>query len=224
MGGYFQSMNIVKKGLVRLLRTSGMGHEILNLYLNRKTLKKIGWLKSAERKIPLDENGEAIPWYTYSFIFFLKERINGEMRVFEYGSGNSTRWWAKYVESVVSCEHDANWYQSLRTQLPSNVEYHLIPLEYGGEYSEHIKNYREEFDVVVIDGRDRVNCAKNTVEALKESGVVIWDNSDRIQYQDGMLYLEKKGFKQITFYGHGPVSPKRWSTSVFYRPGNCLGI
>ena len=146
------------------------------------------------------------------------------MRVFEYGSGHSTLWWAKHTGSVVSCEHDEKWYQTIKDQLPDHVDYHHVPLVYGGEYSQYIKNYQEEFDIVVVDGRDRINCAKNAVGALKKDGVLIWDNSDRHEYREGMLYLKQLGFKQIDFFGHGPVSTVQWNTSIFYRRENSFCI
>ena len=91
-------------------------------------------------------------------------------------------------------------------------------------YSNSILAYRETFDIIVVDGRDRVECAKNSLQALKPNGVIIWDNSDRPEYEAGYEFLLNKGFKRIDFSGFGPINSRAWCTSVFYRPGNCLGI
>jgi hypothetical protein len=80
------------------------------------------------------------------------------------------------------------------------------------------------FDIIVIDGRDRVNCAKNSLGALKEDGVIIWDNSERSKYAEGYAFLKDNGFKRIEFTGIGPVNSFAWSTTVFYRNKNCLAI
>jgi hypothetical protein len=87
-----------------------------------------------------------------------------------------------------------------------------------------ITKYVNMFDIVVIDGRDRVNCAKNCTAALRSGGVLVWDNSDRVEYRDGYDFLQAAAFKRIDFWGMGALATRRWCTSVFYRPENCLNI
>jgi precorrin-6B methylase 2 len=146
------------------------------------------------------------------------------MDVFEYGCGNSTLWWASRVRRIVSCEHDAAWYQQTRTTLPQNAELHHVALEYGGAYSQLITRYSKEFDIVFIDGRDRVNCINHCLPALKSGGVVILDNSDEAEYVDGIQFLSANEFKQLHFAGPGPITAAIWRTTVFYKQNNCLGI
>jgi hypothetical protein len=57
-------------------------------------LRNAGWFKSFRAKIPIDQNDDPIPWFTYPSIRFIEKRINKDMVVFEYGCGNSTLWWA----------------------------------------------------------------------------------------------------------------------------------
>jgi tRNA A58 N-methylase Trm61 len=146
------------------------------------------------------------------------------MVVFEYGSGSSTLWWAKRVFRVVSFEHDHAWYNKLLKLIPENVEYVYCEMTPNGDYSRGVKKYSNMFDIIVIDGRDRVNCAKNSLGALKEDGVIIWDNSERSKYAEGYAFLKDNGFKRIEFTGIGPVNSFAWSTTVFYRNKNCLAI
>ncbi len=187
-------------------------------------LDEIGWLKSVEHKLPVDRNGGYLPWYTYPAIKFIEDRVQPGLTIFEYGSGNSTLWWADKVAYVTSCEHDFDWYNLVKEKIPSNVEYLQCNLEYGGKYSKVITQYQAMFDVIIIDGRDRVNCAKNTLNALRNDGVIIWDNSDRDIYNEGYTYLEENGFKRIDFWGIGPINCYGWCTSVFYQHDNCFGI
>ena len=44
--------------------------------------------------MPIDKNSNPLPWVTYGFIDFISERLNKSIDVFEYGSGNSTLWYA----------------------------------------------------------------------------------------------------------------------------------
>lgn len=187
-------------------------------------LRETGWFQSFKAKLPLDKEGQPLPWFTYPSISFLRPRINKSMKVFEYGAGCSTLWWAERVAQVISCESDKQWYDRLLKFLPPNVRLSQVDLIYGGEYCKAILNHQNEFDIVVIDGRDRVNCAKNCLAALKPEGVIVWDNSDRKQYQEGYDCLQSHGFRRIDFEGVGPELTAPWWTSVFYRSSNVLGI
>lgn len=187
-------------------------------------LMKTGWYTSVAKQLPVDHDGRPLPWYTYSSIAFLEGRTRSCMRIFEYGSGNSTLWWAKRVQSVVACENDESWFRKISEMSPDNVDYRHCELEPGGDYCKMVALFDREFDVVIIDGRDRVNCARNSLGALKEDGVVIWDNSDREKYREGYDFLLCNGFRRIDFWGLGPINPYQWCTSVFYRQDNCLGI
>jgi len=217
----------MKNSLVQWFRHNRFTSEWAALLaLRKKTnyLKEVGWFRSFKQHLPIDIQEVTLPWYTYGAIDFLSKRINPDMAVFEYGSGNSTFWWASHVTRVVSCEHDRQWYDKLKPCLPNNVEYHHFEFKPSGEYSKAILQYDHEFDVIVIDGKDRVLSAKNSLTALKGTGIIIWDNSDRDQYKDGYAWLIKNSFKQLDFSGMGPVNAYGWCTSIFYRSVNCLGI
>jgi predicted O-methyltransferase YrrM len=219
--------NPFKQSVIELFRRTPATARLLALSSLQKSyayLKEAGWYRSARKRVSVDAAGEPIPWYTYAAISFLAERTKENMAVFEYGSGNSTLWWARRVARVVSCEHDAEWYELTKERLPSNVEYRLLELTPGGDYSASIGDYGRIFDIVVVDGRDRVNCAKKSVLGLKPDGVVVWDNSDREEYREGYDFLSANGFRRVDFSGMGPINANGWMTSVFYRPDNCLGI
>ncbi|HET6513953.1 MAG TPA: hypothetical protein VFG09_02250 [Thermodesulfovibrionales bacterium] len=200
--------------------------DLYSLYSLKKfgLLKEYGWFKSFKEEISVDANGNPLPWITYPSIEFLSKRINSNMSVFEYGSGGSTVWWASRVKDIVSVEHNKEWYRKTLTSVPVNVKLHYIELDYGRAYSEKISEYKNTFDIVVIDGRDRVNCAKNSIAALKPEGVIIWDNSDREEYSEGYQFLLENGFRKIEFIGLAPICPFKAETAIFYRTNNCLGI
>lgn len=207
-----------------MLRETKLGWRLISLYQMRRYLEEVGWLQSRLVGLPVDRNGCPLPWFTYPAISFLENRVKSEMRVFEYGSGNSTLWWGDRVSSVVSCEHDSHWYDLMKSKIPSKVEYIYRELASGGEYSRAIVAYEDAFDIVVIDGRDRVNCARNALRSLVRNGVIVWDNSERPEYRDGHAYLTQNGFDRLDFYGLGPLNTYAWCTSIFYRQDNCFGI
>lgn len=219
-----QTTKIVKSIAQGVLVKSAAGRRYVKLRALSTYLSTEGWFRSIEEGLPVDADGKALPWYTYSFINFIIGRIHPSMRIFEYGSGNSTLWWSERVASVVACEHDEPWFSVISQKVPDTVDYRHCELEYGGGYCRLISSFSSEFDCIVIDGRDRVNCVKNALAALKEDGVIIWDNSDRSRYQEGYAFLQENGFRRIDFWGLGPINAYQWCTSVFYRKKNCLMI
>lgn len=187
-------------------------------------LKDDGWFRSFKENKAIDADGNPIPWITYPAIEFLKKRVHKEMSVFEYGCGGSTLWWASRVKEVVSVEHDVMWYRKILPIIPNNVTLEHIELEYGGQYSQRVATYGAKFDLIVIDGRDRVNCALHAIQALKPDGIIIWDNSNIANYEDGYQFLYRNGFKKIEFVGLAPIVNWKAETGIFYRNINCLGI
>ncbi len=194
-------------------------------------LAELGWPRSFAQRIPIDRDGAPLPWFTYPAIAVLGPRIQGAMRVFEYGAGNSTRWWAARVAAVRSVEHDAQWATMLAPQLPTHAKLRFAPIDGadGGQgYVDGAAIAADAdgalFDVVVIDGRERNRCVPATLRALSERGVVVWDNSERARYAPGLAQLTDAGFRRLDLHGLGPVNPYAWCTSILYRDGNCLGL
>lgn len=217
---------MIKNIILKLLLSSKYWGSLVACYTLRKNsyLNSAGWFQSFYSGMPQGSDENPIPWYTYGAIDFIKNRLNERMAVFEYGSGNSTIWWASHVDRVVSCEHEKHWYLKMKRVIPDNVDYLHVECIAKGEYSRVISRYSQKFDIIVIDGRDRVSCVLNAVPALKEGGVIVWDNSDREQYGRGYEFLLRSGFKRLDFSGMGPINTYGWCTSIFYNKSNCLGL
>src|SRR5438034_48420 len=73
---------------------------------------------------PADSAGEAIPWYSYPAVTFLKDVLQREWKVFEYGCGYSTIFWNKNCARTVSVEHDELWFNHIKNTYPE-FELHL---------------------------------------------------------------------------------------------------
>ena len=81
--------------------------------------KIYGQLNSMEHKASIDGNGRPIPWYTYPAIEYLSNLDLSQKRVFEYGSGNSSLWWATRCQEIVAIELDREWYNKVNAIKPS---------------------------------------------------------------------------------------------------------
>jgi len=187
-------------------------------------LSEIGWFKSFETKSPIGRNSEPIPWVTYSFIDFIADRIQKDHTVFEFGSGNSTFYYAQRAQKVISVEHDKAWYEKVSATKPQNSEMIFCELEEGGAYSKMPVQIGLKFDIIIVDGRDRENCCYNSVSALSDEGVVILDDTECEMYAAAISFFKQQGFRELSFSGISPGLFYRKSTSVFYKDNNCLGI
>jgi hypothetical protein len=187
----------------------------------RHWLVTSGAFASFETRRPVAGDGQPIPWFTYPAIAFLEKRVRPEWRVCEFGSGQSTLWWSARVTSVLSIEHDRNWYREFSPRVGPRVTYVCHPKE--EEYAAAIVG-EGPFDVIVNDGIGRLPVVMHAVSELSPAGVIVWDNSERPEYEPGYRFLRERGFRRIDFSGFGPVNQEPWCTAVFYRVGNCLGI
>lgn len=187
--------------------------------------KHYGYINTIPTGKPRDKNGEPIPWMSYDMVEFLDEKLNKELSLFEYGVGYSTMFFAKRMKSVTSIEHHEGWFNDISAQLAhmENIQIKLFKLDEG--YEEAVKQEKEKFDVILIDGRKRATCAINSFERLSDHGVLVLDDSNRDQYQDVFTFYEGKGYKRISFSGLAPTSFRRHITTIFYKGGNnCFDI
>jgi hypothetical protein len=187
-------------------------------------LKENGWYRSFKEKNSVDKNGNPIPWNTYPFIRFIEPRLKKDFNVFEYGCGNSTLWYARRVKSIKSVEHDKMWFDLITKKLPENCSIIFHELEEDGAYAKEIMNDDIFYNIVIIDGRDRNNCALYAVEKLTGDGVIVFDNTQLVEYTQSINTLLENGFKMLNFTGSQPIVAHENTTSIFYRENNCLGI
>lgn len=190
----------------------------LSLYFD-SALRRRGWFESFNNR-PIDQDGNPLPWMSYPFIDFASERLTSSMRVFEYGSGSSTIWFANKVGQVTAVEHDLEWYKFVSQDLPSNSK---VALKSKAEYAASIES-DGLFDVVVIDGIRRVESTRYAIASLTDRGVIVFDDAHRDQYSEATELLSDQNFKRIAFNGMGPFDQKLQTTTIYYRDENCFGI
>ena len=119
------------------------------------------------------------PWLVRTMVDILDNWLMPEDRGIEWGSGRSTIWFAERVASLVSVEHNPDWYRRINSELKArglrNVEYHLCEREH--EYSSVANKFSSErFDFCLVDGEARDHCALAAISLVKPGGIVIVDN------------------------------------------------
>lgn len=211
-------------------RTRGIPHSLRELSHSLQylaVLRSLGWQQSVNRRCPLDEHGEPVPWYTYPCLAWLKPRVKSSYSVFEFGAGYSTLWYARHAGSVVAVDHNLEWIERIRG-LTSNLNVTLLhrPSASGistsgpehSPYSQAIDAYTlDAFDIISVDGAERVPCIRAAVPHLRQTGILVLDNSDLPMFQPGIDCLHSQGFRRIDFYGAIPQCGRAGCSSVFWR-------
>lgn len=200
-----------------------IGRVIGNLILHPQYISRCVVHNVINGKTPLDLE---IPWFSYAAIDFLKQFVQPQMTVFEYGSGGSTVFFAKRAASVFSVEDNPKWFEwvSRRVQQQglSNVTLKLCEFDFkdpvGFEHSAYLHAIPDEkFDIIVVDGSEewtqvRPACFAKAQSRIKEGGIIVVDDSWRYPG----LREEHHARKLQVFQSVGPCRPGVTSTDVFF--------
>ncbi len=135
------------------------------------------------------------PWMHKGVVTMLEQKINVNTKILEFGSGNSTVFFSNLTENLYSVEHNDEWYNKIKPQLNNKVKYILSKVDYKSLPSKDDTFYNcntieellntnipdEYFDIIIVDGIHRVNCARSSINKLKKGGILILDDSNRIE-------------------------------------------
>lgn len=190
----------------------------------RSGLREEGWFRSARERRPVDKKGQPLPWYSYPAIHFLAPRLTKQMDVFEYGAGFSSLWFAQRVSSVTSLEHNLFWFGHIQEKAPANHQVLFHPAKDVEGYVRTIAATEKKYDIVVIDAENRLECVPHAIAALKDDGVVIFDNTQTPPCEKAYSMFGAHKFRSLDFVGPLPIHHWNNTTTVFYRTHNCLGI
>lgn len=133
------------------------------------------------------------PWLCPGTNRFLEGLLGPDSLMVEFGSGRSTRWFAKRVRRIISVEHNADWSEQVRQQLQSdnatNVDYRVVPLDHPPDAPEpldfdpmpsYVRVVAEldddSLDLVLVDGHYRTHCVKAAAAKLRPGGVLLVDD------------------------------------------------
>lgn len=170
-----------------------------------------------------------VPWWPYEATTWVAEHLPAGARVFEYGGGGSTLWLEDHGASVTVVDHDEKWYQQLReTVLPSTSLIHRGTISIGkissavdsGFFDDYVATINDEIDesldLVIIDGRARVECVRLAMPKVKPGGLLLLDDTDRARYGSAIALLAQ--WDRYVFEGLKPGDSFPAQTSVWRRP------
>jgi len=186
---------------------------------------KDSWINSFKSGFCLDKNNNAIPWMTYPAISYLERFVTKKQEVFEFGLGSSTLFFARNCQNVYSIETNKIWSQIITTKLEQqNLENSNITLMEDGLENENYENYlktlNKKFDIIIIDSIKRYKSAINSINYLKDNGIIILDDSQRKNYQKIFDFFANNNFKKQDFPGIEPGKLKMKNTTIFSMANN----
>lgn len=194
-----------EKFVPKHIRTALINARILEL--------EYGQMKSARESKSVDKNGNPIPWYSYPAIEYLNQLDFSDKDVFEYGSGNSSLYWATRAKSVTSVEDDEKWYHKMRKSLLANMELGFVP-----EQTNYVNEIRKgKYDIIIIDGEQkptRIKCAGIAPDYLNEGGMIILDNADWC-HEAAAILRQQPNLIEVDFTGFAPIIAHPNTTSIF---------
>ena len=134
------------------------------------------------------------PWLTAEATAMLAAWLEPSHVGIEWGSGRSTRWFARRVRHFTSVEHDAGWHAIVSGGLAedglTNVDYRLLACEpervetpewittmFASAYVRVADEFASRsLDFALVDGMYRSACALAILPKLRSGGLLIVDN------------------------------------------------
>lgn len=118
--------------------------------------------------LTLDEYGMRMPWYTRPCLEWLDTLDLDGKRIFEYGCGGSTWWYRSRGARVFGVDSNEEWSKMASVGITNDkTKYIECILEC---------NRGMAYDIIVVDGEYRDDCAAEALNFLNPGGYLIIDN------------------------------------------------
>ena len=137
------------------------------------------------------------PWMSQEEIELISSFLNKEDAMLEYGCGGSTMFFPKFVGKYYSIESDEVWANSVKKNMPKNVEIYTVPTTRPEDdkqksitkwdqlyntkmyfaYKKYIETaslINEKITKVLIDGRASPQCARYIFDFLDKDAVIFF--------------------------------------------------
>lgn len=120
------------------------------------------------------------PWLTADAVDILSTLLKSTDIGVEFGSGRSTKWFAKKLKFLTSIENDELWFNKVKSELTdsglmSKVDYRLCKTD-ESYTNQACSFFDDSIDFCLIDGAVRDQCAFLMLPKIKPGGVLVIDN------------------------------------------------
>lgn len=169
------------------------------------------------------------PWIALAAVKDIYEHLPHARRILEYGGGSSTTWLLHHAPhaEVTTVEHDDTWLKLLRSSVAAHPAWAKrwrclqVPNQAAGKCrgadGRFYDNYvcagekHAPFDMIIVDGRARSDCARQALKMLRPGGMLVLDDAERKRYHAAMADVPASWWRRVheTPYKH---------TAVYRRP------
>jgi hypothetical protein len=153
------------------------------------------------------------PWLVFPAIDYLEPLVSGK-RIFEFGSGMSTLWFASRCRQVISVESDSEWYGMVRKRSRDLQNLQLVHATSEEDYLGTLSASGGQFGLILIDGFYRTQCLDLVRPHLEPGGTLVVDNTDTAP--DLALKVERlfPDSQIVAFRDWGPGNLHPWETTI----------
>jgi len=128
------------------------------------------------------------PLWTPQSIDMVRPYLDKKMKVFEWGSGSSTIWFAKKTEFVWTLESSLEWNDRVAKWIAERNLDNVVQIVRditSGDYMLPIMDMQDKkFDVILVDGAfRRVEAFERSVPKLKHNGIMLLDDSQNYSWR-----------------------------------------
>jgi hypothetical protein len=159
------------------------------------------------------------PYMNSDEISDLVTYIDRDCEILEIGGGNITLFFSKIVKRLVTIEHNKEWSDKISNDMksiskcdwsihvvePSFPQSHPFQPSEPGQFDNYINFIsnleKNQFDIILIDGRDRVRSTIVSIPLLKKGGILlIHDFWNRPKYHSVLQLSELELIKDTNSY------------------------
>lgn len=159
---------------------------------------------------------EGKPWMCHPAV---EQLVVPGMRILEWGSGGSTVLFAEKGADVICIEHDASWVKLLKSELARRklgAQVDINQIDLTANYVDIVDQLAGNFDLVIVDGRRRVECVSKAHNRVVPGGWLVLDDSDREAYSPACEQLA--GWDKLVLKGPRQETKVDPQTTMWQRP------
>ena len=173
-----------------------------------------------------------IPTMAIGALRWLNENLDPKHTLFEWGTGDSTFWYAERVRklySVTDCRATASWVRDeIFVRQFQNTEIILAAKDvadqegYIVEPGTSVKRYchsieqfpTRSFDCIVIDGYKREKCLPLAMQSIKHAGIIVMTETSIPEHLDSMNQMLTRAIEFHHIKGVSTTQDKMTQTTI----------
>jgi len=147
-------------------------------------------------------DGRVILWkdlfFNYIELLIKYLRLVKPKRILEWGPGQSTKIMLQECPNaqIICCENKKGWFEKYQRELGDKVRFIYVDAPDNNRQDNRWTAYTDpavkgKFDLIFVDGRERVRCLQTAFKRLKPNGIVLLHDANRTYYEEGIRLFDQ---------------------------------